>query len=95
VGSDAWVDGHVRRERGSAARVDDRLLAAIVAKPTSGSISVDVEIPAGAWSEDRNGNFCDIGRLAEVRFPRHGFSFASIAQYLFGTPPTAVVAVSK
>jgi multidrug resistance efflux pump len=95
VGSDAWIEGFVRQERGSAARVDDRLLAATVVKSTSGSISVDVEIPTEAWSEDRNGNFCDIGRLAEVRFPRHGISFASIAQYLFGTRSAAAVAASK
>jgi multidrug resistance efflux pump len=95
VGGDAWVEGLVRQERGSAARVDDRLLAAIVAKPTSGSISVEVEIPAEAWSEDRNGNFCDIGRLAEVRFPRHGMSFASVVRYLFGMGPATAVAASK
>jgi multidrug resistance efflux pump len=95
VGGDSWVEGFVRQERGSAARVDDRLLAATVAKPTSGSISVDVEIPAEAWLEDRNGNFCDIGRLAEVRFPRHGISFASIVRYLFGIRPPTTVAASK
>jgi hypothetical protein len=95
VGGDAWVEGLVRQERGSAARVDDRLLAATVAKPTSGSISVEVEIPAEAWSEDRNGNFCDIGRLAEVRFPRNGISFASVARYLFGMSPATAVAASK
>ncbi|HZP71460.1 MAG TPA: HlyD family secretion protein [Pseudolabrys sp.] len=95
VGSDAWVEGYVRQERGSAARVDDRLLAATVAKPSSGSISVEVEIPAEAWSEDRHGNFCDIGRLAEVRFPRHGISFSSMARYLLGVRPAAATAASN
>src|SRR4029078_10956987 len=85
VGSDAWIESFVRQEPEAAARVDERLLAATVVKSTSGSISVDVEIPAEAWSEDRNGNFCDIGRLGRVRVPRPGISLSSLAQYLFRT----------
>jgi multidrug resistance efflux pump len=78
VGSDTWTSGFVRQERGSAARVDDRLLAALVPKPSSGSITVEVELPADVWQEDQNRNFCDIGRLAEVRFPRHGWFLSSL-----------------
>jgi multidrug resistance efflux pump len=94
VGSDTWIYGHVRQERGSAARVDDRLLAAQVPKPSSGSITVDVELPAEAWSEDRNGNFCDIGRLAEVRFPRQGISMPSFVRQLFTPSHAASAAIN-
>jgi multidrug resistance efflux pump len=70
VGSRAWTYGIIRGARGSAARADDRLLAAAVPKPSSGSITVDVELPAAIWADDRKSNFCDVGRLAEVRFSR-------------------------
>lgn len=80
VGSDAWTYGTVRHERGSAARADDRLLAARLPVPSSGSITIEVELPADVWAEDRNGNFCDIGRLAEVRFPR-GYGLPSFVSH--------------
>lgn len=70
VGSDAWTAGTVLYERGSAARADERLLAARVPVASKGSITIEVDLPADVWPEDRSGNFCDIGRLAEVRFPR-------------------------
>jgi multidrug resistance efflux pump len=88
VGSDVWVYGQVRQERGSAAHTDDRLLAARVVKPSSGSITVEVELPADVWSEDRARNFCDIGRLAEVRFPRLGVGLPSLVRRLTGTAVT-------
>lgn len=72
VGSDAWIAGVVRQVRGSAANPDDRLLAARVPKPSSGSITVEVDLPADAWIDNHAGDFCSIGRLAEVRFPRTG-----------------------
>lgn len=71
IGGDAWSYGQVRQVRGSAARADDRLLAAQVPKPGTGSITVEIALPDEDRSAERN-NFCGIGRLAEVRFPRAG-----------------------
>jgi hypothetical protein len=72
IGSDDWKQGYVRQVRGSAARVDDRLLAAQVPRPDSNSITVEIGLPPGGGQTDRN-NFCNIGRVAEVRFQRSGF----------------------
>jgi multidrug resistance efflux pump len=71
IGSDDWTEGEVRQVRGSAARIDDRLLAAQPPGPNAGSITVEIGLPSEA-SADRNG-FCNIGRLAEVRFHRMRF----------------------
>lgn len=60
--------------RGSAARADDRLLAAQVQKPDPNSITVEIGLPQNDAPTDRN-NFCNIGRLAEVRFQRSGLAF--------------------
>ena len=72
-GSEEWKQGQVRQVRGSAARTDDRLLAARVPKPEANSITVEVGLPDDGTATDRN-NFCNIGRLAEVRFQRSGFA---------------------
>jgi multidrug resistance efflux pump len=69
VGGDDWSRGLVRQVRGSAARGDDRLLAAQVLKQAAGSITVEIALPEDARPSDHNG-YCGIGRLAEVRFPR-------------------------
>jgi hypothetical protein len=69
IGGDDWKQGEVRQVRGSAARTDDRLLAALVPGPNAGSITVEIGLPQDGVSADRN-NFCNIGRLAEVRFDR-------------------------
>jgi multidrug resistance efflux pump len=74
IGSSDWKQGQVRQVRGSAARADDRLLAAQVPKPDPNSITVEVGLPQDDVQKDRN-NFCNIGRLAEVRFERAGFAF--------------------
>jgi multidrug resistance efflux pump len=70
IGGDDWRQGKVRQVIGSAARTDDRLLAAQVPHPTSSSITVEVELPQD--SEAGHSGFCNIGRLAEVRFQRTG-----------------------
>ena len=70
VGSHEWRAGQILQVRGSAARTDDRLLAAQVKRPDPNSITVEVGLPEDATT-DRN-SFCDIGRLAEVRFQRAG-----------------------
>jgi multidrug resistance efflux pump len=74
IGSDDWTLGEVRQVRGSAARTDDRLLAAQIPSPDGGKITVEVGLPRGAALADRN-SFCNIGRLAEVRFDRVRFGF--------------------
>jgi multidrug resistance efflux pump len=73
IGSDEWRRGKVRQLIGSAARIDDRLLAAQVPHPTSSSIAVEVELVQDAEAE--HSGFCNIGRLAEVRFQRSGLGF--------------------
>lgn len=69
IGSDRWEEGYVRRVRGSAARGDDRLLAAQVPDPTAGHITVEVSIPTDP-SIGTHSSYCNIGRLADVRFQR-------------------------
>jgi hypothetical protein len=73
IGSSEWTQGQITQVRGSAARTDDRLLAAQVKKPDANSITVEVGLPQDNVKADRN-NFCNIGRLAEVRFQRTGFA---------------------
>ncbi len=73
IGSSDWTLGQIRLVRGSAARLDDRLLAAQVQKPDPNSIIVEVSLPPDAAKADRN-NFCNIGRLAEVQFERVGLA---------------------
>jgi multidrug resistance efflux pump len=75
IGSDDWKQGKVRQVLGSAARTDDRLLAAQIVRPTSSSIAVEVELLQDTSDAERN-SFCNIGRMAEVRFQRTGFGFA-------------------
>jgi multidrug resistance efflux pump len=68
IGGNERREGQVRQVRGSAARGDDRLLAAQIPATTAGNITVEVSLPEDAA---RTGsNYCDIGRLAEVRFNR-------------------------
>jgi len=74
IGSNDWTQGQIQQVRGSAARVDDRLLAAQVQRPDPNSITVEIDLPQDDAHADRN-NFCNIGRVAEVRFQRAGFQF--------------------
>jgi biotin carboxyl carrier protein len=74
IGSDDWKEGQIRQVRGSAARADDRLLAAQVPRPDPNSITVEIGLPQDDAQTDRN-SFCNIGRVAEVRFQRSGFAF--------------------
>jgi hypothetical protein len=81
IGSDKWHAGTVRQVRGSAARADDRLLAAQVPLPNPGNITVEVALASQA-SPARQNSFCDIGRLAEVRFTRRLGIIADLARSL-------------
>jgi multidrug resistance efflux pump len=75
IGGQAWSTGQVRQVRGSAARADDRLLAAQVPNPSPGSITVEIALPDSDAASNRS-SFCDVGRLAEVRFRRGSFGIA-------------------
>jgi multidrug resistance efflux pump len=94
IGGDSWTKGVVRQVRGSAARADDRLLAAQIAKPSSGTFSVEVEIPNEALLGGHAG-YCDIGRLAEVRFARVAWSMPGVVagwwKWLRGPERTASI----
>jgi multidrug resistance efflux pump len=81
IGSDEWRTGKVRQVLGSAARMDDRLLAAQIPRVATNSVAVEVELPQDERGEDRN-SFCNVGRMAEVRFGRGGFAFLN---WLFNT----------
>jgi multidrug resistance efflux pump len=100
IGSADWKLGQIRQVRGSAARADDRLLAAQVPRPNPHSITVEVALPNADAQIERNG-FCNIGRLAEVRFQRSGFALLEIAgkklQELadYFKPEAAAVEVAK
>lgn len=74
IGSSEWTEGRVRQVRGSAARADDRLLAALLPRPLPNSITVEVALPDDPAHTDLS-NYCNIGRLAEVRFKRGSFAF--------------------
>jgi multidrug resistance efflux pump len=96
VGSDDWTEGQIRQVRGSAARTDDRLLAAQVKRPDANSITVEIGLPNNDLEANRN-SFCNIGRLAEVRFQRRSpmAFFASVGQVLnrmVGREPRQVAA---
>jgi multidrug resistance efflux pump len=69
IGSSEWSGGKVLQVRGSAARGDDRLLAAQVPTANPGNIAVEVSLERSVTQAYGNG-FCDIGRMAEVRFQR-------------------------
>jgi multidrug resistance efflux pump len=78
IGSSEWTQGQILQARGSAASPDDRLIAARVQRPDQNlkSITVEVDLPSDDSQTSRE-NFCNIGRLAEVRFQRSGFTFVS------------------
>jgi multidrug resistance efflux pump len=74
IGSSEWKLGRVRQILGSAARTDDRLLAAQIPRVASNNIAIEVELPQDEMRDNRN-SFCNVGRMAEVRFSRSGFAF--------------------
>ncbi len=98
IGGSEWRQGAIRQVRGSAARADDRLLAAQTPHAGPGNITVEIAVPQASFAADQN-DFCGIGRLAEVRFPRAGFglwngiarmfSFHSGTQVAAQTTPTS------
>jgi multidrug resistance efflux pump len=83
IGGDDWTQGEVKQVRGSAARTDDRLLAAQIPTPNASNITVEVGLPQDKAMTDHN-NFCNIGRLAEVRFQRAHFGLLDRLSKTFG-----------
>jgi hypothetical protein len=81
IGSDEWRQGYVRQVRGSAARADDRLFAAQVPVATRGNITVEVSFPPAGPIGDTT--YCNIGRMAEVRFQRSQPGIVAGASRLF------------
>lgn len=65
IGSDEWLDGRVSSIAGAAAQRDGAMLAANPDKEAR-ALSVQISLPPPASLARR----CDVGRLAEVRFPR-------------------------
>ena len=98
VGSDEWRQGQVRQIRGSAARADDRLFAAKIPSPGPATVTVEVSLPADAIQAD-GGNFCGIGRLAEVRFRRSWFGLANLVtagwHRLRGAPDSQIASTAR
>lgn len=74
LGSDTWMDGTVQQVLGSAARQDERLLAAQTPQPEGRRITVEIRLTADTVPTE-GGRYCDIGRMAEVRLDRHRSSF--------------------
>lgn len=71
LGSDTWIEGRVQQVLGSAARQDERLLAAQVPKPEGRRVTVEIALAADSLPTE-TGRYCDIGRMAEVRIDRSG-----------------------
>jgi multidrug resistance efflux pump len=84
VGSNEWRGGRIRQVRGSAARLDDRLLAAQIPQTSGNNIQIEIDIPRRAITSGQSG-LCDIGRLAEVRFERMAFGITDRLATLWGT----------
>lgn len=74
LGADTWIEGRVQQVLGSAARQDERLLAAQVPKAEGPRVSVEIALVADSLPTE-TGRYCDIGRMAEVRIDRHRRSF--------------------
>jgi multidrug resistance efflux pump len=87
IGGDDWRQGKVRQVLGSAARTDDRLLAAQIPRVATNAIAVEVELPQDEGGDDRN-SFCNVGRMAEVRFRRSG---VALPDWFLKTPPSKSV----
>jgi multidrug resistance efflux pump len=67
IGSDQWLSGRVAAIAGAAAHPDGAMVAANPEKDNR-ALTVVISLPPPATLARR----CDVGRLAEVRFPRWG-----------------------
>jgi hypothetical protein len=69
IGQLTWQEGLVQQVQGSVARSENRLLAAQMPGASPGMITVELSLPVAAPAVGGS-TYCDIGRLAEVRFER-------------------------
>jgi multidrug resistance efflux pump len=69
IGHTGWQEGLVQRVRGSVARPEGRLLAAQMPAAPLGMITIELRLPSFDFTSGQT--YCDIGRLAEVRFERN------------------------
>lgn len=76
VGSSDWVRGRITQVVGSAAKREERLLAANVPQPGTRRIRVDIALPGNVLSKGAD-HRCEIGRVAEVRFNRFGIDIGA------------------
>jgi multidrug resistance efflux pump len=83
LGSDIWIEGRVQQIIGSAARQDERLLAAQAPKPEGRQVTAEIALAADSLSTEA-GRYCDIGRMAEVRIDRSGPDPLRLAERLAG-----------
>jgi multidrug resistance efflux pump len=74
IGGGDWRKGRVLQARGSAAQSNDRLLAAQAPRPDREKVTVEITFPNDPLRLHPN-SFCNIGRMAEVRFRRSGLGF--------------------
>lgn len=72
IGHKTWHEGWVQHVRGSAARTEDRLLAANLPDAGPGKITLELRMAPDAFPATGS-TYCGIGRLAEVRFERKNF----------------------
>jgi multidrug resistance efflux pump len=68
IGATEWQMGHVMRTRGAAVQRDSAMVAANEIDRDTRALTVEVALPAAPAAAA--GRRCDVGRLAEVRFPR-------------------------
>jgi multidrug resistance efflux pump len=68
IGAGGWESGHIVRSAGAAVRHDVAMVAAMQASNNSRAMTVEVALPMAP--DSAVSRRCDIGRLAEVRFPR-------------------------
>ena len=54
----------------------------------AGNITIEVSLVRGVTPADGNG-FCDIGRMAEVRFQRSGFGLSQAMSWFFHRKPAS------
>lgn len=74
IGGGDWRKGTILRARGSAAQSNDRLLAAQAPRPDREKVLVEISFPRDPLRLVPN-SFCNIGRMAEVRFRRSSLGF--------------------
>jgi multidrug resistance efflux pump len=97
IGHETWHEGWVSHVIGSAARTEDRLLAANLPDAGPGKINVELRLAQDAFPSTGS-TYCGIGRLAEVRFDRKPLNIvdrltnavSGIAEY-FGAKKVASV----